>query len=53
MATDTKHAQTIRPHDGHVIPANTTAPGQALLGRYILSMAGMAIIDVCFPVLMS
>ena len=27
---------------------NTTAPGQALLGRYILSMAGMAIIDVCF-----
>ncbi|WP_404420927.1 adenylate/guanylate cyclase domain-containing protein [Thalassospira australica] len=48
MATDTKHAQTIRPHDGHVIPANTTAPGQVLLGRYILSMAGMAIIDVCF-----
>jgi len=48
VTTDTGHAHTSSPIVGHPVSDSTIAPGHAMLVRYILSMAGMAFIDVCF-----
>lgn len=48
MTTDTGHVQINTSAAGHLASTGTISPGRALLGRYVLTMAGMAIIDVCF-----